>query len=52
MDKTESTVRNMLTAIEAPLYDVGMYYIRQMLGTVLSNSDLCQKICGVDRLRE
>jgi hypothetical protein len=24
MDKTESTVRTMLTAIEAPLYDVGV----------------------------
>ena len=24
MDKTESTVRNMLTAIEAPLYDIGV----------------------------
>jgi hypothetical protein len=24
MDKTESTVRAMLTAIEAPLYDVGV----------------------------
>jgi RepB DNA-primase from phage plasmid len=24
MDKTESTVRNMLTVIEAPLYDIGV----------------------------
>jgi hypothetical protein len=31
MDKTESTVRNMLTAIEAPLYDVGVLSARGML---------------------
>jgi hypothetical protein len=31
MDKTESTVRNMLTAIEAPLYDVGVLSGRGML---------------------
>ena len=31
MDKTESTVRNMLTAIEAPLYDVGVLGDRGML---------------------
>ena len=31
MDKTESTVRNMLTAIEAPLYDVGVLSERGML---------------------
>jgi RepB DNA-primase from phage plasmid len=31
MDKTESTVRNMLTAIEAPLYDVGVLSDRGML---------------------
>jgi hypothetical protein len=31
MDKTESTVRNMLTAIEAPLYDVGILSERGML---------------------
>src|SRR5258705_7377386 len=31
MDKTESTVRNMLTAIEAPLYDIGVLSERGML---------------------
>ena len=31
MDKTESTVRKMLTAIEAPLYDVGVLSDRGML---------------------
>jgi hypothetical protein len=31
MDKTESTVRNMLTAIEAPLYDIGVLSNRGML---------------------
>ena len=31
MDKTESTVRTMLTAIEAPLYDVGVLSERGML---------------------
>jgi hypothetical protein len=31
MDRTESTVRNMLTAIEAPLYDVGVLSARGML---------------------
>ena len=31
MDKTKSTVRNMLTAIEAPLYDVGVLGDRGML---------------------
>src|SRR5580704_289026 len=31
MDKTESTVRMMLTAIEAPLYDVGVLSERGML---------------------
>src|SRR5450756_108125 len=31
MDKTESAVRNMLTAIEAPLYDVGVLGDRGML---------------------
>jgi hypothetical protein len=31
MDKTKSTVRNMLTAIEAPLYDVGVMSDRGML---------------------
>jgi hypothetical protein len=31
MDKTESAVRNMLTAIEAPLYDVGVLSERGML---------------------
>src|ERR1700733_9574142 len=31
MDKTESTVRNMLMAIEAPLYDVGVMSDRGML---------------------
>ena len=30
MDRTESTVRNMLTAIEAPLYDVGVLSERGM----------------------
>ena len=31
MDRTESTVRNMLSAIEAPLYDVGVLSDRGML---------------------
>src|SRR5271154_4298787 len=31
MDRTESTVRNMLTAIEAPLYDIGVLSERGML---------------------
>ena len=31
MDRTESTVRNLLTAIEAPLYDVGVLSKRGML---------------------
>ena len=31
MDRTEATVRNMLTAIEAPLYDVGVLSHRGML---------------------
>ena len=31
MDRTESTVRNMLTAIEAPFYDVGVLSDRGML---------------------
>ena len=31
MDRTESTVRDMLTAIEAPLYDVGVLSDRGML---------------------
>src|ERR1700733_14468678 len=31
MDKTDSTVRIMLTAIEAPLYDVGVLSERGML---------------------
>jgi hypothetical protein len=31
MDKTESTVRFMLTAIEAPLYDIGVLSERGML---------------------
>ena len=31
MDKTESIVRNMLTAIEAPLYDIGVLSDRGML---------------------
>jgi hypothetical protein len=31
MDRTESTVRNLLTAIEAPLYDVGVLSDRGML---------------------
>lgn len=31
MDRTESTVRNMLAAIEAPLYDVGVLSDRGML---------------------
>jgi hypothetical protein len=31
MDKTESTVRNMLTAIEAPLYDIDVLSDRGML---------------------
>src|SRR5713226_6880114 len=31
MDKTEFTVRKMLTAIEAPLYDVGVLSARGML---------------------
>src|SRR5271168_2565850 len=31
MDRTESTVRKMLTAIEAPLYDIGALSDRGML---------------------
>jgi hypothetical protein len=31
MDRTESTVRNLLTAIEGPLYDVGVLSDRGML---------------------
>jgi RepB DNA-primase from phage plasmid len=31
MDRTESAVRQMLTAIEAPLYDVGVLSDRGML---------------------
>ena len=31
MDKTESAVRKMLTAIEAPFYDVGVLSDRGML---------------------
>src|ERR1700730_18383855 len=31
MDKTESTVRNILTALEAPLYDIGVLSDRGML---------------------
>ena len=31
MDRTESTVRKMLTAIEAPLYDIGVLSDRGML---------------------
>jgi hypothetical protein len=31
MDKTESTVRNMLTAIEASLYDIGVLNDRGIL---------------------
>jgi hypothetical protein len=31
MDRTESTVRNLLTAIDAPLYDVGVLSERGML---------------------
>src|SRR5258708_3875508 len=31
MDRTESTVRNLITAIEAPLYDVGVLSDRGML---------------------
>jgi hypothetical protein len=31
MDKTESTVRNILTAVEAPLYDIGVLSERGML---------------------
>jgi len=31
MDKTESTVRNILTAVEAPLYDIGVLSNRGML---------------------
>jgi hypothetical protein len=31
MDRTDSTVRNMLTAVEAPLYDVGVLSERGML---------------------
>jgi RepB DNA-primase from phage plasmid len=30
MDRTESTVRKMLTAIEAPLYDIGVLSDRGM----------------------
>ena len=31
MDRTESIVRNMLAAIEAPLYDVGILSSRGMI---------------------
>ena len=31
MDKTQSTVRNILTAVEAPLYDIGVLSDRGML---------------------
>ena len=31
MDRTEATVRNMVSAIEAPLYDVGVLSDRGML---------------------
>jgi hypothetical protein len=31
MDRAEITVRNMLTAVEAPLYDVGVLSDRGML---------------------
>ena len=31
MDRTGSTIRNLLTAIEAPLYDVGVLSDRGML---------------------
>jgi hypothetical protein len=31
MDRTEITVRNMLTAVEAPLYDIGVLSDRGML---------------------
>jgi hypothetical protein len=31
MDKTESTVRNILTAVEAPLCDIGVLSDRGML---------------------
>ena len=31
MDKTESTIRKMMTAIEAPLYDIGVLSDRGML---------------------
>lgn len=31
MDRTKATVRSMLTAIEAPLYDVGVLSDRGML---------------------
>jgi hypothetical protein len=31
MDRTESTVRKMLTTIEAPLYDIGVLSDRGML---------------------
>ena len=48
MDKTEATVRNMLAAVEAPLYDVGVLSDRGMLpgldgipaGTVLEKLSL------------
>jgi hypothetical protein len=36
MDRTESTVRKMLTAIEAPLYDIGVLSDRGMLPDRLS----------------
>ncbi len=39
MDMTESTVRVMLTAIEAPLYDVGVLSERGMLSAVSLGPD-------------
>ena len=45
MDKTESTVRNMLTAIEAPLYDIGVLSDRGM-----SRTRRHSRRGGIDRL--
>jgi hypothetical protein len=38
MDRTESTVRKMLTAIEAPLYDIGVLSDRGMLPASIASA--------------
>jgi hypothetical protein len=46
MDRTESTVRKRLTAIEAPLYDTGVLSDRGMLPSL----DSIQAAAVLDRL--